>query len=930
MPDGYEIALTIAQALLREKRPPTASDIADAIEGARRALVLGDDFDFGALQRDLETRSNIWIGRADHLDNSEGHIPWLSERRASIEWRYWHRYERLLEEVHHYAPATVGRLGQLTDEVLERLEDPLRTGAWDRRGLVVGQIQSGKTSNYAGLIAKAADAGYRMIIVLAGRTNSLRSQTQLRLDESFLGYDTRVFFNSYAEGEEARTRRVGVGLFGGIEQWPMCGTNSEELGDFNRGVAGRFGIVPSSGNAPLLLVVKKNVSVLKNMVTWATAIAGQDDPERGISVVRDVPLLVIDDEADDASVNTKPILDENGNVDPELDPTQTNRQIRLLLHSFEKVAYVGYTATPFANIFIHPSVEHDGLGPDLFPRHFVVNLPAPSNYIGPARVFGVATGSDGQIEARTGLPVLREISDSGAWVPDGHKKGLTPGDVPTSLAEAIRSFILSCAARMARGQNEAHNSMLVHVTRFTDVQRRIGDQVQDELTLLQRRLRHGDGTSSSNLRNDLYELWRTDFDPTTTAIREVEPDLSAELPQLTWRQVEPHLLESAERIRVKVINGSANDSLEYWNHPNGLSVIAIGGDKLSRGLTLEGLTVSYYLRGSRMYDTLMQMGRWFGYRDGYLDVCRLYTTRALADWYRHITLASEELRLEFQTMAERGMTPEDFGLRVLTHPSGLKITQAGKMRQTETVRVAFSGTLAESLVLHTEPEAVRENLRSVETLIAGLVAEQGTPPAPRGRGDFLWGDVPGSRIAAFLDDVRSHPASPTSDGRRLASFIRDQVARGELTSWSVLLVSSSSPPRRVTLGGINGIGLTRRTPDRRESAGFSLDRLLSPEHESADLTDDQFEAARTATRDRWKDKGRPGDGEVPARPAGTDARQARPPQKGLLILYPLDAPEGVEPYLVGYAVSFPASATARTVEYAVNEVYRVQQLELDL
>src|SRR5262249_10468527 len=149
-------------------------------------------------------------------------------------------------------------------------------------------------------------------------------------------------------------------------------------------------------------------------------------------------------------------------------------------------------------------------------------------------------------------------------------------------------------------------------------------------------------------------------------------------------------------------------------------VIAIGGDKLSRGLTLEGLTVSYYLRASQMYDTLMQMGRWFGFRDGYLDVCRLYTTTLLQEWYRHITAASEELRAEFQRMADLGQTPEDFGLRVRTHPSGLRITSAGKMRHGTPMRVSFAGHAVESLVVSRSPDAIRTNFNQLELLLRDL------------------------------------------------------------------------------------------------------------------------------------------------------------------------------------------------------------------
>src|SRR5262249_12617745 len=128
------------------------------------------------------------------------------------------------------------------------------------------------------------------------------------------------------------------------------------------------------------------------------------------------------------------------------------------------------------------------------------------------------------------------------------------------------------------------------------------------------------------------------------------------------KDVAANLPKVASTVTIKLINGSAKDALEYdAARQTGINVIAIGGDKLSRGLTLEGLTVSYFLRASRMYDTLMQMGRWFGYRDGYADLCRLYTTRELVDWYRDITVANEELLALFDEMAAVGGTPRDFG-----------------------------------------------------------------------------------------------------------------------------------------------------------------------------------------------------------------------------------------------------------------------------
>ncbi len=926
--DSYETALRIAMALLRDEAVATPELVAAAVERATSILSLPASFDPLALRKDIESRMNIWIGTGATLDSAEGHVPWLEERSAKIDWRYWRRYERYLEEEKRFAPNTVRRLGQLTDEVLRRLEDPFREGKWDRRGLVVGQVQSGKTSNYAGLICKAADAGYRLIVVLTGRTNSLRSQTQLRLDEAFLGFDTRASrFVDPRGGANQKNRLVGVGLFGLADLFPMAGTNSEESGDFNQRVANQYGIIPG-GTQPILLVVKKHGGVLNNVISWATSINVHVDPETGQRIVRDVPLLLIDDEADDASINTNPVVDENGAIDEDVSPTVTNKRIRQLLNSFEKSAYVGYTATPYANIFIHPGGDLPELGPDLFPRHFVVSLPAASNYIGPARIFGLEADAATSVSRRPAIPAVRDVIDFVDWIPDRHRKSLAPGELPGSLREAIRAFILSCAARLARGQGDSHNSMLVHVTRFTDVQGRVAQQVKDELTFLQHQIRYGSGNSSVQLRTELKVLWEKDFEPTATTIREIEPELAAEIPDVAWDAVELYLTEAAERIRVKTINGAANDALEYWDHPNGLYVIAIGGDKLSRGLTLEGLTVSYYLRASQMYDTLMQMGRWFGFRDGYLDLCRLYTTPLLQEWYRHITAASEELRSEFQRMADLGQTPEDFGLRVRTHPSGLRITSAGKMRHGTPMRVSFAGHAAESLIISRSPAVIHANFLQFQGLLTDLQQRQRLTQ-PEGYGNWVWRGVEGERIANFFNGLLNDSDASALAGR-VAQYIRAQLQQSELLSWTVVVVSNSSKSAKVvSYAGEVKVGLTVREGGT-DSDRIVIERLLSPADEAADLTSNQRARALEQTIQRWRNSDNPRKSKTePSVPTGPFVRAERAKENGLLLLYPLDGhgpsddPSDV-PF--GFVVSFPTSSTARAIDYSVNDIYR--QLEL--
>ena len=262
--------------------------------------------------------------------------------------------------------------------------------------------------------------------------------------------------------------------------------------------------------------------------------------------------------------------------------------------------------------------------------------------------------------------------------------------------------------------------MLTHVTRFVDVQAQVADLVRFELRDMQNRIRYGDGDSSNPIVNQLRAMWLEDFVPISRTARELYPDLTIGCTEVSWEAVRSKLVESSQRIQVKVINGAAKDVLDYWDNPEGLSAIVIGGDKLSRGLTLEGLSVSYYLRASRMYDTLLQMGRWFGYRPGYVDLCRLYTTDELRDFYSHITMATEELRQEFDLMADRGMTPSEFGLRVRSHPAGLIITAANKMRNGTKMTVSYSADISETISFHRDSEVNRRNHERFSLFIASL------------------------------------------------------------------------------------------------------------------------------------------------------------------------------------------------------------------
>jgi hypothetical protein len=912
----YQIARNLADSLLRGESNRSAELIKEKVRTALSMLASGGiarDIDEESLVRDLETSYSIWMAQGTIIEDQQDHIPWLSDRKAEVSWDFWNRYRQYLEEEKGFSPATVDRLEQLTDTILERLEEPQRSGDWSRRGMVVGQVQSGKTSNYTGMICKSVDAGYKLIIVLAGVHNSLRSQTQLRLDEGFLGWDSQV-----SRAFDTGNPFVGVGKIPtGKQLRVLSGTSSAEKGDFSTKVANQYGVFPG-GNDPILMVVKKNKTVLTNLVKWALNLATQD-PQLGRKVIRNFPLLIIDDEADNASVNTKEVkLDGAGIPREDQDSTAINKLIRQLLHSFEKNAYIGYTATPFANIFIHPQVKTSEHGEDLFPRHFIVNLPAPSNYIGPVQVFGLDADSTADLDGVAGLNIIRTIEDQNDWMPIGHKKGHVPPFLPLSLKEAIRVFILTCTVRFWRGQTTAHNSMLVHVTRFTDVQELVNQLVKDELTLLQRRLRYSEGNALDEVLSEFEYLWNSDFLPTSNSI--IGTDLQPTIPFPKWQDIRTLLYQAVSRIQVKKINGTAKDILDYWGSPNGLNVIAIGGDKLSRGLTLEGLSVSYYLRASKMYDTLMQMGRWFGYRPDYLDLCRLYTTDELVKWYQHITIASEELRKEFDYMANMRATPEEFGLKVRTHPSGLIITGANKMRNGAVMQLSFAGTISETYLFYKDKNVIHSNLRVTEDLISGL----GTHTLDKN--NFIWRQIPGDKIVDFLTNYQSHPNARLARTKSLIDYIQAQLKRNELTSWTIALISKNKAENKADIAELE-VGLTYRKNDADPSLPeyrLPKSRLLNPLDEMLDFSLSVQGEIISITKERRQNAGKP---ESKSKtPDGKVIREKRNPRDGLLLLYPLD-PKAIDAEIpvIGFGISFPSSNSAEPVEYKVNNIYWEQE-----
>lgn len=904
---GYDDVKATIMRNLRKAETVTSEMVSTEIRvllDAFKTANLVDDIDPDALYRDITSQISVWQPDPSVLRDRK-HINWVPEWRAQISWGFWERYREYLEEEKNWSQNITNKLHSITDNILGDLGNPNEAGSWDRRGMVVGDVQSGKTANYTGLICKAADAGYKLIIVLAGMTNDLRSQTQSRLDAEFLGFESEVG-KLHQSGS-----RIGVGKLedhGQLIAQPL--TYSSKDGDFRAKTGTNFKL----GGNPLLLVVKKNTSVLKRILSWVES-QGTTHPETGAKTLYDIPLLLLDDEADNASVNTK-TEDE--------DPTAINRAIRKILNAFAQSAYVGYTATPFANIFIMPDDEKadpSSHGPDLFPRNFIYYINPPVNYVGAARVFGFPEEIDGIDAEDHGLPLIRSAEDAQTAFPPKHNKHLIVDALPDSLIEAIQAFVIVCAARSARGHHTVHNSMLIHVTRFNNVQAQVIDLVEAEIVNIQRTLEYRTGPQAKELLTRFRDTWHNDFQPTSDTVF-AETDDST-LTYLDWDDVEAELLNAALKVQVRGINGNAGGVLDYADNPNGLHVIAVGGDKLSRGLTLEGLSVSYYTRPARNYDTLLQMGRWFGYRPGYLDLCRLYTTEELVGWYQHISIATEELKREFRLMELSNLTPEEYGLKVRTHPAGLSITAANKIRHGRNMQVTFSGQLSQTTVFHKNGALQERNFEHTEKWLTGLGPEDDT----RNRNP-IWTGVGALQIISFLRTFETHPLCRKADTDLLAKYIEKLNSYGELTNWTVMLISSRTAAHSATIAG-REIGLIQRTDSTPDRDIYMLKNanILSPTDQYVDLDDSQLVEALRLTVRAWEE-GKSRAKNRPQEPSGPFIREARSRKNGLLLIYPLDPTEirndgeqvSNTPFM-GFAISFPRGSRDDLVEYKVNTKY---------
>ena len=873
---------TMVGALLGTELP-TQEKIREYVNQARLVCTDVTDEEAEEAVRWFETVHGVTMTDGAALQEA-GFEPWLEDARSELDPYYWDRYRKLLVS-RNFSRHVLATMDSVTDRILGLLENPAKEGEWDRRGMVMGHVQSGKTANYSGLICKAADAGYRVIIIIAGIHNNLRNQTQRRIDEGLVGFDS----TGRLRGMLPQQSLLGVGRFDSRRR-PNAFTTSQR--DFNQAIADGVRIPLQNLSEPAVFVIKKNSNTLRNLIEWLTA----HNARHGTATVRE-PMLLIDDEADNASINIRHQQDEISRI---------NGQIRELLSLFERSCYVGYTATPFANIFIDPGSEDAMLGHDLFPRDFIVSLDPPDNYFGATDVF---------IEDPE--RIVQPVDDHADLLPLKHRIHHQITGLPETLETAIRVFVVARAIRLVRGQEGKHNSMLVNVSRFVPVQ----SQIRNEIHSLVDRIR------SSVRVNGARPPVEALADPEIAALHRAFEDHYAQSCAESWPDVQARLHDSVSAVNVVEVNSRSPGSLDYLEYEStGLNVIAVGGFSLSRGLTLEGLVVSYFLRNSMMYDTLLQMGRWFGYRQGYEDLCRVWMPEEAQSWYTHITESIDELRDELARMQSVNATPREFGLRVRSHPDTLVVTARNKMGSGRRMRVliGLANSFVETAILRRDPSSLETNRQAAISLAAnlrgrGLAPEDGDPL----NGGRLVRGASAAAVDGFLMAFRNHEGSVTTQTDPVRRYIRERQA-DELGRWDIYFPGVT--PQRSPPGSLEDSSLGFRLICQRRAAGprsddvtlmvTSRQRVSSRGIERTGLTETEVRCAEEEYRRRY-----------PKRRNYPDWIYREVRTRPLLVVHMLAIGEAghdlsADRPVVAWSISFPTTRREETrVEYVVNTTW---------
>lgn len=887
---------------------------------------------------DMEYEYKIVHNKGQAIFNDYGEKrEWYSNLKIQDNF-FWSRYKDYLINHSSISRISINLLDDITlPDIMNCLGNP--NDALDkprlRRGLIIGDVQSGKTATYTGLICKAADAGYKVVILLTGITENLRRQTQERIDEGIVGITLKK------EGKIEKYPRVGVGLDNKqIKATSVTSTLNDFVGNCNK-------ITMSlASNSLVLFVIKKNVSVLQRLFNWLRE--QNIDPVKGYV---NVPMLLIDDEADNASVNTRK---------DETDPTRTNKLIRQICNLFMNSTYVGFTATPFANVFIDPDSVDAMQHADLFPEHFIYALEAPSNYVGADKIFypegtfyhnlryitDITEPDYASEEYKDLVQNNLEVLNSGTFYYK-HKKEWD-GILPNSLRESILCFCLANVVRDLRGQSKEPRSMLVNMSRFIHVQKVITGHVAQWFEALFNDIRVNFNEDASKnhhlpLYGELRSLWEKHF---------------SQVNDVTFARVSQKatLLAALEKIEVKMVNGSKQSaSLNYKENPS-LRVIAIGGLALSRGLTLEGLMVSYFYRNTATFDVLMQMGRWFGYRRGYEDLFQIWTSHTSALWYAEVAKASAELKNDIREMFDQQLTPKDFGIKVRDNCDELQITASNKMRTavSKDMMYSFYGNIYDTPYITSKIEHNKINMQRVRELASELFAQgyslrftdykkvnKDVNDTSDGSSRYFV-DVPKEVVVEFLRGIKYSMANPRFDAKNIINFLEDEDTEG-VDLWDVVFESGKSTTH-YNVKGLRQIKCMERSicSTTRNIIQISTRRRVitgSMEGRFA-LSKEDIESAEDAQRNQWEKDGENSLGrDIPVK-AYFRFLPKRKPMLVIMFIKPKEADGEEEEMLhkyrealgddciVAFAVGCPGvNDEGKAVKYQVNKIF--QQLNIE-
>lgn len=719
----------------------------------------------------------------------EGYIISSSQDDQEEEWytnsshddeHFWKLYKRFLLKEDQMDFSSLNKLGEVTlPRIMNQLGNPIDDLHEQRirYGLVIGDVQSGKTSTYGGLICKAADAGMKVVILLAGQTETLRQQTQERMEEYIVGYTIRL-----DDSRNTKTKRVGVGSLS--DYTPIVTAYTSYDDDFKVGHDRTMSALEAQSSL-VMFIVKKNVPVLKRLYSWLTN-ENQTFNEKG---KLPYSLLLIDDEADNASVNTKK---------PGYDPTATNSIIRKLTEAFMNSNYVGFTATPFANIFINPDKDENMETTDLFPKDFIYVLPTPKPYIGAMRIFSEQSEKNpnygdcsfmlkyiSDIIEPTREEFVNMLEDRKQFGPlfYNHKSDWR-GELPSSLDDALKCFYLANVIRDLDGDKSVPRTMLVNISRFQAVHSYVKQQIQlivaDDYNEINCNF---SGENDKNASLTLYKKLKFLFE-------KYYLNSGYDLDVVVNRN---NLLNAIEKIRPIVVNGTKEakeDVPDYKSNPS-LRIIAIGGLALSRGLTLKGLLISYFYRNTATYDTLMQMGRWFGYRSSYYKLCQIWITNTSANWYREIAESTEELKDELAKMNLQQFTPKEFGLRIRHDNTALEITARNKMRSATPIKevVSFWGNVFETPYFSHDINNNKHNVELSKLFLQTIINEGGSFVKAGKSASLITHNVSVNKIKDFL----SRLSISTYNRRFPVNNILENIEKSlentkELQNWDVCIV----------------------------------------------------------------------------------------------------------------------------------------------